>query len=176
MKSGCSIFFVIGFAYSYSFLYFPFSGYQDIFGEHDFTLGGLYNGKHATILIRIFSLWIKEFFNKYILKANVSFVQLNMIINPLQLTGCGLIALGIWLNVDQDEWEGVSDFDYLSVANVAIAAGAIIMIVAFLGCCGAITENKIMLLGVSHHLSVTMRYRQGLPPRFSYNIESISAN
>lgn len=63
------------------------------------------------------------------------------------LTGCGLVGLGVWLNVDQDDWEGISDFNYISVANVAIAAGAIIVIVAFLGCCGAITENKYMLLG-----------------------------
>lgn len=63
------------------------------------------------------------------------------------LTGCGLIGLGIWLNVDQDDWEGISDFNYISVANVAIAAGVIIVLVSFLGCCGAITENKFMLLG-----------------------------
>lgn len=62
------------------------------------------------------------------------------------LTGCGLIGVGVWLNVERDDWEGISDYDYISVANVIIAAGAIIVIVAFLGCCGAITENKIMLL------------------------------
>lgn len=111
----------------------------------------------------------------------MSFVQIDRIINPLllflflQLTGCGLVALGIWLNVDRDEWEGISDFNYTSVANVAIAAGAVIMVVAFLGCCGAITENKTMLLGVSHHLSVTMLY-YGLSPKLSSNAERISAN
>lgn len=111
----------------------------------------------------------------------MSFVQIDRIINPLllflflQLTGCGLVALGIWLNVDRDEWEGISDFNYISVANVAIAAGAVIMVVAFLGCCGAITENKTMLLGVSHHLSVTMLC-YGLSPKLSSNAERISAN
>jgi len=63
------------------------------------------------------------------------------------LTGCGLIGLGVWLNIERDDWEGISDYDYISVANVIIAAGAIIVIVAFLGCCGAITENRWMLLG-----------------------------
>lgn len=63
------------------------------------------------------------------------------------LTGCGLIGIGIWLNVERDDWKGISDYNYISVANVIIAAGVIIVIVAFLGCCGAITENKHMLLG-----------------------------
>ena len=56
--------------------------------------------------------------------------------------------------MDQDDWKGISDFNYISVANVAIAAGVIIVLVAFLGCCGAITENKCMLLVVSFYVVV----------------------
>lgn len=59
-----------------------------------------------------------------------------------------LIGSGVWLNVARDDWEDISNYSYISVANVAIAAGVIVVIVAFLGCCGAITENKIMLLVV----------------------------
>lgn len=62
------------------------------------------------------------------------------------LSGCALIAVGVWLNIERDDWEGVSKFDYISVANVVMAAGAIIIVFAFLGCCGAITESKCMLL------------------------------
>lgn len=63
------------------------------------------------------------------------------------LTGFVLIGIGLWLNIEQDEFEGISDFNYISVGNVGIAAGAIIVIVAFFGCCGAITESRYMLLG-----------------------------
>ena len=62
------------------------------------------------------------------------------------LTGCGFLGIGIWLNVERADWQDVSDYDYITVANVAIAAGVLIIIMAFLGCCGAIMENKYMLL------------------------------
>ena len=38
----------------------------------------------------------------------------------------------------------------MSIANVCLVAGIIIVLVAFLGCCGAITENKIMLFLVRY--------------------------
>jgi len=71
------------------------------------------------------------------------------------LTGCCLIGFGVWLNVARNDWQGISEYAYMSIANVCLATGVIIVLVAFLGCCGAIAENKIMLLLVSFKTSNT---------------------
>lgn len=60
-----------------------------------------------------------------------------------------MLAVGIWILVD-DEFdkftEGVSEFSFLfTAAYVLIIVGIIIMVIGFLGCCGAIRENQIML-------------------------------
>lgn len=60
--------------------------------------------------------------------------------------GCALLGIGVYLNVKYKDYVNVSDFNFISVANVAIAAGVLIALIAFLGCCGAVQENKCMLL------------------------------
>lgn len=68
----------------------------------------------------------------------------------LQLCGCGLLGVGIWLAVSQGSFATFSpSFPSLSAANLVIAIGAIVMVTGFLGCLGAIKENKCLLLSVS---------------------------
>lgn len=68
----------------------------------------------------------------------------------LQLCGCGLLGVGIWLSVSQGSFATFSpSFPSLSAANMVIAIGAIVMVTGFLGCLGAIKENKCLLLSVS---------------------------
>ncbi|KAL8207696.1 UNVERIFIED_CONTAM: Tetraspanin-9, partial [Gekko kuhli] len=63
------------------------------------------------------------------------------------LCGCGLLGVGIWLSVSQGNFATFSpSFPSLSAANLVIALGAIIMVTGFLGCLGAIKENKCLLL------------------------------
>lgn len=62
------------------------------------------------------------------------------------LLGCGILGVGIWLKVEKGEYAQVSSFNFVTAANLAIAAGAIILVVGFLGCCGAIKEIRPMLL------------------------------
>lgn len=69
----------------------------------------------------------------------------------LQLCGCGLLGVGIWLSVSQGSFATFSpSFPSLSAANMVIAIGAIVMVTGFLGCLGAIKENKCLLLSVSY--------------------------
>ncbi|NXG22693.1 TSN9 protein, partial [Grallaria varia] len=65
----------------------------------------------------------------------------------LQLCGCGLLGVGIWLSVSQGNFATFSpSFPSLSAANLVIAIGTVIMVTGFLGCLGAIKENKCLLL------------------------------
>ena len=69
----------------------------------------------------------------------------------MQLCGCGLLGVGIWLSVSQGSFATFSpSFPSLSAANMVIALGAIVMVTGFLGCLGAIKENKCLLLSVSY--------------------------
>ncbi|XP_067090001.1 CD9 molecule a isoform X1 [Osmerus mordax] len=65
------------------------------------------------------------------------------------LTGTAVLAIGLWLRFDPKTkglFEG-ADFPYVFFTGVyiLIAAGALMMVVGFLGCCGAIQESPCML-------------------------------
>lgn len=76
----------------------------------------------------------------------------------LQLCGCGLLGVGIWLSVSQGNFATFSpSFPSLSAANLVIAIGTVIMVTGFLGCLGAIKENKCLLLSVRHRYSFSLR-------------------
>lgn len=63
------------------------------------------------------------------------------------LSGCGLLGVGIWLSVSQGSFATFSpSFPSLSAANLVITLGSIVMVTGFLGCMGAIKENKCLLL------------------------------
>ena len=71
-----------------------------------------------------------------------------------QISGCAILALGIVLHVREGGYATLlPTLPFLNAANICIAAGLIVMFVAFLGCCGAIKENACMLLLVSTHPS-----------------------
>ena len=58
--------------------------------------------------------------------------------------------MGIWLSVSQGNFATFSpSFPSLSAANLVIAIGTIVMVTGFLGCLGAIKENRCLLLSVS---------------------------
>lgn len=66
------------------------------------------------------------------------------------LVGCALLAVGIWAKVDESSFADVitveSHAHSMNVAAwVIIVVGAIIFILGFLGCCGAIRESQFML-------------------------------
>uniref|UniRef100_A0A8C8YVJ3 Tetraspanin n=1 Tax=Prolemur simus TaxID=1328070 RepID=A0A8C8YVJ3_PROSS len=66
------------------------------------------------------------------------------------LCGILILALAIWVRVSKDGQEilssGDADVNSNVSVNILIAVGAIIMILGFLGCCGAVKESRCMLL------------------------------
>ncbi|XP_058013463.1 tetraspanin-4 isoform X8 [Ahaetulla prasina] len=63
------------------------------------------------------------------------------------LGGCGILGVGIWLAVTQGNFATLSSsFPSLSAANLLIITGTFVMIIGFVGCIGAIKENKCLLL------------------------------
>jgi len=68
-----------------------------------------------------------------------------------------LLGIGIWLKVDErsvasliKNEEAMSQLGNLAWAIIVIAA--VVIILGFLGCCGAIRENQCMLATVIHSL------------------------
>lgn len=79
------------------------------------------------------------------------------------------MAVGIWVKVDNNSitgaLQGLSGAppelkQVLNVGYLLIAVGGVLMLLGFLGCCGAVRESRCMLLTVSlrvplQHLSQT---------------------
>ncbi|XP_069751203.1 tetraspanin-4a isoform X2 [Narcine bancroftii] len=63
------------------------------------------------------------------------------------MAGGGVLGVGIWLAVTQGNFATLSaTFPFLSAANLLIGTGSVATIIGFLGCVGAIKENKCLLL------------------------------
>ena len=64
----------------------------------------------------------------------------------MQITGLGLIGSGAYLRVEKDDYLDLCDkYSFVTGANILIAVGVIVVIVAFFGCFGAFKENSCML-------------------------------
>ncbi|XP_056101192.1 CD9 molecule b isoform X1 [Rhinichthys klamathensis goyatoka] len=65
------------------------------------------------------------------------------------LAGTGVLAVGLWLRFDERTKELFTAADspsvFLTGVYILIVAGAVMMVVGFLGCCGAIKESSCML-------------------------------
>ncbi|KAG8515719.1 Tetraspanin-4 [Galemys pyrenaicus] len=63
------------------------------------------------------------------------------------LGGCGILGVGVWLAATQGNFATLSSsFPSLSAANLLMVTGAFVMAIGFVGCIGAIKENKCLLL------------------------------
>lgn len=63
------------------------------------------------------------------------------------LGGCGLFGVGVWLAFTQSEFSSLPlSFPSLSAANLLLIAGGVTMVTGFLGCLGALKEQKCLLL------------------------------
>ncbi|XP_061085337.1 tetraspanin-9 isoform X2 [Conger conger] len=95
----------------------------------------------------------------------------------IKLCGCGLLGVGIWLSVSQGSFATFSpSFPSLSAANLVIAVGAIVMVTGFLGCLGAIKENKCLLLSFFIVLLIILLVELILLILFFVYTEKVSEN
>lgn len=72
-------------------------------------------------------------------------------ISVSQLGGLALIAVGVWVSIYYKSLVGVlsAGIEFQNAAYIIIAAGAVVTIIAFVGCIGAIKESKMLLTLVS---------------------------
>ncbi|TWW64301.1 Tetraspanin-1 [Takifugu flavidus] len=71
------------------------------------------------------------------------------------LAGAAILGVGIWVKVDSGSIFGLIEklenapeevTQLLNVAYLLIALGSVLLIIGFLGCCGAMRQSKCMLL------------------------------
>lgn len=63
------------------------------------------------------------------------------------LGGCGLFGVGVWLSFTQAEFSSLPlSFPSLSAANLLLVAGGVTMVTGFLGCLGALKEQRCLLM------------------------------
>lgn len=64
------------------------------------------------------------------------------------IVGVSMVGLTLWLKTEPGFNEWVNDLsieEFFSGLYVLLAGGLVIMLVAFLGCCGALMENRVLL-------------------------------
>ena len=60
-----------------------------------------------------------------------------------------MLGVGIWLAVDRSFMTYIIGSDLYSVAiYMVLLGGGFVFFISFLGCCGAITENRCLLITV----------------------------
>lgn len=88
--------------------------------------------------------------------------------STIQVAGAAILGVGVWVKVDsasllgivehvEDEAPGLSQL--ANVGYLLIAVGGVLLVIGFLGCCGAIRESRCMLLTVSKVWQVNFCWR-----------------
>ncbi|XP_051544065.1 tetraspanin-9-like isoform X1 [Myxocyprinus asiaticus] len=106
-------------------------------------------GKYVVFYLDLSFVFLLEFEKLKMARGCLCCVKYMMFLFNLLfwLSGCGLLGVGIWLSVSQGSFATFSpSFPSLSAANLIITLGSVVMVTGFLGCLGAIKENKCLLL------------------------------
>jgi len=62
-----------------------------------------------------------------------------------QLGGVGLLGVGIYVQLKIGDYVELSSVKYVTGSIIIISVGAVIAVIAFFGCCGAIKESRCLL-------------------------------
>jgi CD63 antigen len=71
-----------------------------------------------------------------------------MVYSCLQLSGIAILVVCAVVEARYNEYDQFLPHGIFSAPSVLIAVGVIIFVIAFLGCCGVLTENNCMVLTV----------------------------
>lgn len=64
-----------------------------------------------------------------------------------------MFGVGIYSRIKAGSWKDlVEDVSVVDAANLLIASGAIVMVIGFVGCCGALKQLRPLLVIVSNSL------------------------
>lgn len=66
-----------------------------------------------------------------------------------QITGIIILSVGVSVKAYYNNYSTFLDTKYFSTPNLLIAIGAIIFLISFLGCYGAIKESYFMIIAVN---------------------------
>lgn len=61
------------------------------------------------------------------------------------LSGVGLLGVGVYVQLKIGDYTELSSVKYVTGPVIIIAVGAVIALIAFFGCCGAVKENRCLL-------------------------------
>ncbi|XP_035515389.1 tetraspanin 34 [Morone saxatilis] len=86
-----------------------------------------------------------------------SFLKIMMFIfnGGIFVAGAAILGVGVWVKVDSGSLLGLLDnvedipsglSQLVNVSYLLIAVGAVLLVIGFLGCCGAVRESRCMLL------------------------------
>lgn len=78
------------------------------------------------------------------------------------ITGCVIIGFGVYLHVQMNDYYNFIESKYVSSALILMVAGAVIVVVAFFGCCGACTESACMMYTFGTLLSLILMVELGV--------------
>ena len=64
-----------------------------------------------------------------------------------------MLGVGIYSRVKAGDWSDlVKDVSVVDAANLLIASGAFVMVIGFVGCCGALKQMRPLLVVVSEEM------------------------
>ncbi|KAJ9598191.1 hypothetical protein L9F63_011129 [Diploptera punctata] len=97
-----------------------------------------------------------QLFNNMTLSGGPAYLKYLLFVFNLVfvITGIALLSIGAVVQGLYYQYYHFLDDKYLSAPALLIAIGAIILIVCFLGCCGAIKENHCMIISFSVVLAI----------------------
>uniref|UniRef100_G1K3H4 Tetraspanin n=1 Tax=Xenopus tropicalis TaxID=8364 RepID=G1K3H4_XENTR len=103
----------------------------------------------AAVVLLMWQEWPVELKKMSMTRGCLLCIKITMFIFNLifWLGGCGILGVGVWLAVTQGKFATLSvSFPSLSAASLFMVTGSIIMVVGFIGCLGAVTEHRCLLL------------------------------
>lgn len=89
------------------------------------------------------------------------------------MLGCGVVGIAIWLRISYQGYVSLlPQHKLLSLDSVVFMGGIITLVAAFLGCCGACSKNRCLLISVI--INIVFFENKYFFPTNNYNFEFIS--